>query len=319
LITVNCILNAGERIQMEISSSKPYPSLTDSNMIIKDAKVRLFEDNNYIADLIYSESYQYQRLLNHRFIYHYSLNGFIPVLNHAYSIKITAPGFPEVTSNTTIPQSVTVISIDTNTVFTVNGDFTVKALECRIKFKDPKGIKNFYKLEIIRSGLIYECPNIHSGKDCMTSLINYPVNFICHDLNVIFLKSNIESPVTILPEEENDEQLLNNIFLSDATFDGETYVLTIMMPIPLIDFAYPQDPSEKFRLRKINFKFYSINEEYYKYARSNYAQINKRNDMFSEPYHVFSNINNGVGIFSGVIQSVDSSIVLPVYYATLFK
>lgn len=36
---------------MEINSSKPYPPLIDSSLTIKDATVKLFEDDVYIEDL----------------------------------------------------------------------------------------------------------------------------------------------------------------------------------------------------------------------------------------------------------------------------
>jgi hypothetical protein len=75
---------------------------------------------------------------------------------------------------------------------------------------------------------------------------------------------------------------------------------------------------EKFTLRKLNFNLYSINKEYYKYARSYFTQVYKKNDMFSEPVRVYSNIVNGAGIFSSSSVSIDSSIVVPVWYAVAF-
>ena len=106
-----------------------------------------------------------------------------------------------------------------------------------------------------------------------------------------------------------------SIFISDDSFDGKTYELKVLIPLNLSDMAYHPVSGEKFTLRKINFELSSINEEYYKYARSNYVQVYKKNDMFSEPCTVYSNIYNGVGIFSGSSVSIDSSIVMPVYYS----
>jgi len=147
LITVNCILNEDEPIQMEINSSQPYPPLFDTSLTIKDATVKLFEDDVFVEDLVYQESYQLRKYSS----YH-SLNGFKPLSNHSYSIIVTAPGFKEATAKTNFPEAVPVLSIDTSTVLTKYSNYSIKALECIIKFRDPSGIKNYYKLGIKRFG-----------------------------------------------------------------------------------------------------------------------------------------------------------------------
>lgn len=311
LVTVNCILDVGQPIRMEINSSKPYPPLIDSSLTIKDATVKLFEDDVYIEDLVYQESYQYQN----EFSNYRSLNGFTPGLNHTYSINVTAPGFSEVTSKTSIPQNVPVISIDTNTVFIRFGGYTVKTLECTIKYKDPPGIKNFYKLVINRAGRYTKCNYL--GRDCKTVTTGYGVPFFSYDPNALYFKKSPNSPGSIDLEEENNELWVYEIFLADDSFDGMTYELKVLIP-PLMDFANQPVPSEKFTLRKINFRLYSINEEYYKYAGSYFTQVYKKNDMFSEPCQGYSNIDNGMGIFSGSSLSIDSSVVMPVYYVQIF-
>ena len=58
------------------------------------------------------------------------------------------------------------------------------------------------------------------------------------------------------------------------------------------------------------FKLCTISEEYYLYGKSYTEQHNSIDfSMFVEPVSVFSNINNGEGIFAGYGQCIDS-----VYY-----
>ena len=97
MITVNCILNDREPIQMRISRSQPYPPLLDTGLIIKNAIVKLYEDDVYIEDLAYQETFNIMNTPHVTEEYR-SLNQFRPRLNHSYSIKVSAAGFPEVTS-----------------------------------------------------------------------------------------------------------------------------------------------------------------------------------------------------------------------------
>lgn len=316
MLTVNSILNAGKEIQLQLTSSQPYPPLTDSTLTIKDAEVKLFEDDVYIEDLVYQETYRFRNDFGYLYLAknYFSLNHFSPGLNHTYSIRVVAPGFTDVISKTFIPKPVSVVSVDTSTVFIPHGANKLKTIECIIKFKDPPGERNCYEFSITRRGLLDEPPGI-SGGFSGTSNIQYTIPFYCNDLNAVYFRKTPYSLGSFIPVTEEEEITPNRIFIADDSFDGMTYELKVMIPIwVLFDNASAPIPGVKFALRKINFELSSINEEYYKYARSNYLQTYKKNDIFSESCYVYSNINNGVGIFSGSSVSIDSSIVMEIRY-----
>lgn len=313
LITVNCILNEDEPIQMEINSSQPYPPLADTSLTIKDATVKLFEDDVFVEDLVYQESYQ---LLNEYSNYH-SLNGFKPGSNHSYSIIVIAPGFTKVTAKTNFPEEVPVLSIDTSTVLTKYSNYYIKALECIVKFKDPSGIKNYYKLGIKRSGKFTQCD--YRGLNCKTQIFKKTLPCFCYDLNAEYFRKSPNIPGSIPLEKENNEYWINEIFLSDASFDGLTYELKVLIVLPIEDLEIIPGDIKGNYLSKIYFNLYSINEDYFMYARSYFTQVYNKNDMFSEPSLVYSNIEKGLGIFSGTSISADSSVVIPVHSGITFK
>ena len=313
MMTLNCIMYESEAIKMEINSSQPYPPFADTSLTIKNATAKLFEDDIYVEDLVYYEYYQIQKNISN---YH-SLSGFTPQLNHTYSINVTAPGYTEVTAKTSIPNPVPVISIDTNTVYTKNGKYTIKALECTIKFKDPQGKKNYYKLGINRLGRYTECD--YQGRNCITHVVKKSEYFLCNDLNTVFFKKNPNTPGSVSLEKDNNEQYIKEIFIADNSFDGLTYELKVLIPLPLEDMEIIPGGFKGQFISKIFFNLYSINEEYFRYARSYFTQVYNKNDMFSEPSLVYSNIEKGLGIFSGTSLSADSSVVMPVHYTVMYK
>lgn len=316
MLTVNCILNDREPIQMRISASQPYPPITDTDLVIKNAIVKLYEDDVYIEDLAYQETFNVMSIPRVTAAYH-SLNQFRPRTDHSYSIRVSSPGFPDANSSTYLPDPVPIISIDTSTVFTMSGRYQYKTLECKIKFRDPSLTRNYYKLSLTRTGLYYLSPGSIPGYSG-TFTVKQTIPFYCHDLNAVYFRRPPESQILVTQDMEEGEAMPNKIYMADDSFDGKIYDLIVMIPVYLLsDKAFPQH-GEKFIMRKINFELSSINEEYYRYARSNYIQVYKKNDFFSEPCYVYNNINNGTGIFSGSSASVDSSIVVPIYYQVWF-
>lgn len=124
------------------------------------------------------------------------------------------------------------------------------------------------------------------------------------------IKYNHNTPGFIsLEEDEEDIQFVKEVFTTDATFNGEIKEIKVFIILGYSEiFGLTKAPAKTNRL---NIKFYSINEEYYKYSESYFKQLIKKNNIFSEPIMVYSNVSNGVGIFSGESVSIDSSIILP--------
>lgn len=299
ILTVNCILMPGDSIRAEVSSSQPY--LGDASQVMpiptKDASVIIYQDGNYYEKLEYHEKSVSTNDYQNNYCYYRSSCILSSDTGHIYSIRVSAPGFPEASSEITLPQPTQIISIDTNTVSVKDGNLIIKALECSIKFKDPPGIKNYYKL------------NIRRFQKFCDNLLFSQVLIMCNDLNVIYYKSAVYDPGSInFFEIQEEPATKGELFIADDTFDGSEYVLKVMIPLPLLDY-FPED-----LMRKIYFGLYSIGKEYYQYISTYYAQEYKKTNIFSEPIYVYSNIKNGIGIYSGQSRTIDSSLLLPVYH-----
>lgn len=258
-----------EPISMLISHSKHIFDTTKS-FHLENVVVDFYENDVFI------ETLKNKGLTSIGFDF-ISPSDFIPVDNNSYSIIITAKDFKTAFATVVVPETVPISRIDT---FAVTGELpdwycdyfcsyntTIPMLECRILFKDPPDISNYYSLHVER--------NVHYMEQIL---------YICNDP---FLEFYDRIPVIWTNHTVHHE------YFSDRHIDGETYELVVLL--------------DKSDLRgTIYFKLLSLSEEYYFYKKSVSPSYDVMYDPFREPEQVYSNIHNGVGIFAGASVSVDS-------------
>jgi len=93
-----------------------------------------------------------------------------------------------------------------------------------------------------------------------------------------------------------DHAALKQSYLSDANFNGQTYTSQIGAASSLLSMIELADELTAF------ISVYSISEAGYLYEKSVERFENAENELFVEPFGVFSNINNGLGIFAGYLE-----------------
>jgi len=307
---INSILSTDVPVSVTLTCSRPYPSNADTSSAISNAEVKIYKDGVYMEDL----TFQRYHVGNKVYRDYLSHDNLVPEIGHQYNVKVIAQGFPEMAAETTIPEPVPIISVDTLTDQIQFGSQSTEAWEFNIRFQDPPAKGNYYRLLIDRAAY-----NEDLGVGPM-GLIHVRVGFISNDLNLVYFERARDSFYFLNMDNDIEDALKPDVFLSDETFNGQEYLLKLYVPKYLfLDIAFPPVPGTKFDMRKLYFKLYSVNEEFYSYASSYFAQRYKVNDIFSEPIQVRSNIKNGSGIFTGSSVSVDSSIAVPVRYSPLLK
>jgi hypothetical protein len=113
----------------------------------------------------------------------------------------------------------------------------------------------------------------------------------------IFL-TTFKSTDPILADEESIGEYASNLF-SDKLFD--TKEVTLHFSIPNFNYNSSQTPRLLFHLNHIT-------EDYYKFLKTFYKQSSS-SDLFnlkSEPVNVYTNMNGGYGIFTGLTTSTDT-------------
>jgi len=204
---------------------------------------------------------------------HYS-NGFYkstgskPETNVNYELRVSADGFETVTSSCKIHEPIRIESV---IIDTVEGEYE-QELELTISFTDIPNSKNYYSLSVL---------SIEKWNDGIT--YTYPIGFSSNDLLIRDEGRNFDEGRKFYGEEA---------LFDDTILNGKNYKLKIF-----VNYYHSREDIN------LEFSLSSLSEDYYKYLKTKQAQDQSVDNPFAEPVIIYSNIKNGLGIFSGYSSS----------------
>ena len=261
-MVVNGIFQSDTTWRIHVSSSKSVIDSASFNNVV-NASVFIEDDNGNIIDVLAHDT-----------------NGFYignttPQANFNYNLSIIHPTLDDITSRNEVPSIINLIGIDTATSYS-NGE---KYLDLTVNFEDPGSASNYYLVETYVIGLGLEIEN----GDTLESEIDTSRAFMLLNDEVF---QDGGSPW-------KDQGLFN-----DLLFNGQTKSLEISIPNNEWNwgeagFVY------SYRYIGLRFYLYNISQDYYYYRRSLELYNQTNGNPFAQPVQVFSNIQNGFGIFAG--------------------
>lgn len=180
-----------------------------------------------------------------------------------YEIRAEHPDFPTAIGRQTMPGDFQVDSAQIRYDAATDPDGE-RVDEINVFMKDPAGVRNFYELTMYQVGyyVIYnETTNMLDTIGTYRQRV-FPNNF--PDANIV--------------NGANGGSLL-----SDQFFDGQSYKFQVQVSVG-------------YSMVEVHLR--NITEDYYKWSRSYYAQIDAQENPLSEPVSVFNNLIDGLGNFS---------------------
>lgn len=235
---------------------------TTSYTSIEDADVSIFDGNGV----------QVTTLTNQGDGLYTSLTGATPQADELYTIEVTAPGYTSVSATNRIPTTVQINSIDT--VSSTNSDGE-NILETTINFQDPSANENYYMVEVLVKGTLID------EFEGDTIEFREPLQISCNDINVETINRF---------NSGGFENTYLYLMLKDENFDGEDYALTFSV----INYAELKDLELFGEIRLVN-----TSEAYFNYLKSFNMYQSASGNPFATPVQVYSNVENGMGIFAG--------------------
>ena len=261
-LVINSIFESDSTFKVHVSSSRSVVD-TASFLNIEDAEVKILDNNGNIVDV-----------LNH------INNGFYmgqtyPEENKTYNLEVKHPNYSNITSLDSLPAPININRIDTTVMDPINGD----RIQINLNFDDPSSFQNYYLLETyaVSEYILVE------GIDTLEHEIDTAQQYMILT-DVVF--QNGGSPW-------RDQGLFN-----DLLFNGQNKVLEFEIPF-YDESGYEDGYDWSYKISGIRIYLHNISKSYYYYRTSLELYQNTSGNPFAQPVQVYSNIENGFGIFAG--------------------
>ncbi len=269
-LVVNCLFTPDTIFKVRIGK---LLSVNDSisSFIIENADCRITENGTFTEKLHYTENGFYVSTL------------LKPKTGNIYSIIVKHPDFETVTATDTIPQQISASNV--YTIYNVLYDPLNESYfhTINIRFKDNVLLRNFYELKL----------TVRESYDTDTFI------------------------TPLLLNKTNDLTLLNtglieyepaSIPFSDKLFNGQNYLLSTYYTLPFQ--STDGNGTVTYHTHDLIVQFNSVSYQYFQYSRKMIMHLrNQNSDIFEgigDPVQMYSNINNGYGIFASYVPYSDT-------------
>ncbi|NOZ46575.1 MAG: DUF4249 domain-containing protein [Chlorobi bacterium] len=267
-LVVNSFFTPDKNIEVHVSQSA-YIYDTVS-LPVNNAIVKLYANNNFIDTLTFQSKGIY-------------LSNIKPVTGKKYRLNVAADGYTDVTTFDKIPEKTKIISSSRIDNFGVN-EYETAYSQLKVTFRDNPNEQNFYEIILI----YYYDYN--------------PYPYLSTDSTYAsFARLNSNDPVIASEVEIDNGWWHQSLFFNDELFNGQKYTLSAIYRIILSPVIH-EDYTLYVHLN-------SVSENYYNYKRKLY-QYNQNSDGLwnnsGEAVQIFSNVENGYGIFAGYSSYIDT-------------
>ncbi len=265
-LVVNSYFESDSIWKFQVSNSLSVLDNADLK-IIDNASIRLFKGGEFLDTISEMDEDYWYRYTDH-----------LPVQGERYSIEVSTPDFVSVIhAEDILPQAVPLSNVDvivTDSSFNYERYYEWGTIQrgwvegfFEITFLDPAMEENYYRM----------------------SLYSYDVDYDYVDSTIkhIYKRSvyyQVED-ASIEDQFSSDDNLLFNDFL----FDGQKYKIKLSF-----------QEWDVFKGQEFYVELESLSRTGYLYKKSISEYENASGDPFSEPVRIYSNIENGFGIFAGL-------------------
>lgn len=245
--------------------------------------------NNAVVRIFSSQGKELDKLpLNNFHTPFYESKRLTPESGKAYRLQVDVPGKPAIIAEDIVPLPVALTAIEMDTI-EIFGEATeqIYKVSIDVHFTDPIGAQDYYHLSLFN--------HVEDSEDSTTPMDGYTGSSTDQGAKELIplmpLESDQNNPSVIFHFEDG------GVLFTDEDFDGQKTTLTFYS---LLSF------DNEDHLGKVVGELRTVSKDYYLYHTSLSRQIANKDRPFVEPISVYSNIENGLGIFSGYALYRDS-------------
>jgi hypothetical protein len=265
-LVADCFFTPDSIFKVFVTNTQSFNHYSKS--FIPDALVKLYENEVFIENLQHIDSGFYVSNSEKK-----------PEINKTYKIIISEPGYDEISADDIVPDLPVLNYITKNDTGSIDqeGEFHTTI---NINFTDNASVKNYYEIKVFY---------LLRVDDSIPTLIK------------------CQSDDLLIKNEGLLDYDPNTLIFNDELINGKNYNLKLICKNYTINgfphYLYNPD-------YKIIAHFRAISEEYYLYKKKLIVHLyNQGGDFFEgigEPVQMYTNIENGFGIFAGYSCVVDT-------------
>jgi len=278
-IVVNSVFSNSGILSAEITKTfSPYETV--KVVELSSARVSLFKDGTFVEDLTYRKTPQD------------TLGKFvsttIPEQGKSYSIKVTDSKLGTATSESYVPAPFGVSNL--SAIWLKWGEYNTTSMRYNFKF------------------------TLHDSEttDYYYLTIAFPVMKKNEDTGQWYFYAYQYCEIQTGDLPLHQLYLRNGFLFEDKAFNGINHVVsgtatTYRNPFGDFDYEWPTDTNKiKVDSLHLHITVRKLTKELYTFYSSHATVLKNENNIYSEPTPIYSNIENGVGVFGGefVIESV---------------
>jgi len=205
-----------------------------------------------------------------------------PAVGQIYTLEVSHNNYVNISASNELPNTVSVQQIDWQQQTIVNGEMYRKI---NVTLDDSPE-DDYYMIRISATFWEDKWDTLTGQWDSV--LVLWPLLFMTQSPAVENVNLNEEVP---------------SITFTDNLFNGSQYTIDLL----LADYFFSE---EKESIETIYIATSSISQEYYWYETSYQNYMNAQGTgFFSQPVQVYTNIQNGLGVFAGYSTRIDSIVV----------
>lgn len=271
-LVANCYFNPDSTWKVQVSKSL---SVLDNAplKLIDNATVKIYEENKLIDQINEPDEDGLYRSIGQK-----------PLHGKEYRLEVSSPAFEEVFSATgNVPLPVPIVNtrffvVDSSGFSDPYYSYHQVSGYLKISFQDPVEEHNYYKLKMYYYDSVF---NYNDGERNFLHLNQRTANISSND-----------------PVLEKAHRYANHYLFDDRLFNGKKMTLDVDFNIY----------STAGMVEKYYIELTSLTKEAFLYRRTINEYSLSRNDPFAEPVMIYSNIENGYGIFAGYSRCVDTLV-----------
>ena len=281
-IVLNGFITPDETVKINITKSLSSAEKDVKLEYLENLSVQLFEEGNLVSNLEYDNLGFYK-------------SDFIPTANKNYIVKATGSNFSDVEASTFLKKECEIRQFDVNLSFERN------------EYTDYDG-NIYYDSELSGNVEI----TINDNNDDNYYLIELykkdTVEWFDYENNVVF-DTLINNTIYTYPNSSYDQNSVN--IYSDSKFDGHIYsnefnnseTMSFDLSVNIYNYSITDGNLTN---NTLFLNVYTFNKDYYQYAKSYSNYQDNEGNPFTAAVNVYSNVKNGLGLFTAYSVTKDS-------------